>query len=260
MKIAVLTNGLLWWFYLPLREGSWEQRKFFAVDIQQQDPPVAARHFKDFLHREAVSSGDAVKRAEEMHAGREKARRIRESLPNAWRQICERPDELLIELLAEKVESLCGYRPDQEVLTEYLAKVLGGKPVKQRETPRGPTRPPTGPTVPAPGGYTFKKVVAYSFQGERHEVRAFKEVLLGICCTLYGAHRADFDKVLTLAGRRRSYFSRGDGNMTKPREIPGTGIYAETNFSANHVMDRCNEVLALFGYSPDDLTLELHDR
>lgn len=37
VKLAVLTNGVSWWFYLPLNEGNWEQRKFYAVDIFQQD-------------------------------------------------------------------------------------------------------------------------------------------------------------------------------------------------------------------------------
>ena len=28
VKLATLTNGLTWWFYLPLQEGRWEQRRF----------------------------------------------------------------------------------------------------------------------------------------------------------------------------------------------------------------------------------------
>ena len=27
VKLAILTNGITWWFYLPLNEGNWEQRK-----------------------------------------------------------------------------------------------------------------------------------------------------------------------------------------------------------------------------------------
>lgn len=33
IEIAVLTNGIQWWFYLPAGQGSWDQRKFFAVDL-----------------------------------------------------------------------------------------------------------------------------------------------------------------------------------------------------------------------------------
>ena len=28
VSLAILTNGTTWWFCLPLREGSWEQRRF----------------------------------------------------------------------------------------------------------------------------------------------------------------------------------------------------------------------------------------
>jgi predicted type IV restriction endonuclease len=34
---AVLTNGITWWLYLPLREGSWEQRKFYTIEIRDQN-------------------------------------------------------------------------------------------------------------------------------------------------------------------------------------------------------------------------------
>jgi predicted type IV restriction endonuclease len=27
IRLAILTNGLTWWFYLPLQEANWEQRK-----------------------------------------------------------------------------------------------------------------------------------------------------------------------------------------------------------------------------------------
>jgi len=62
VKIAVLTNGLVWWLYLPLFQGSWEQRKFIALDIQQQELTTVAEHFVAFLGRAAVASGEAAAR------------------------------------------------------------------------------------------------------------------------------------------------------------------------------------------------------
>ena len=112
VKLAILTNGLVWWFYLPLSEGSWEQRKFFTVDIQHQEASSVANHFRQFLGKEAVSSGTAVTKAEQMQASRQKDRVIQKTIPKAWKQLCEEPDELLLELFAEKVESLCGHSPE----------------------------------------------------------------------------------------------------------------------------------------------------
>ena len=39
VKLAVLTNGISWWFYLPLHEGSWEQRKIYRKYLTQPIRP-----------------------------------------------------------------------------------------------------------------------------------------------------------------------------------------------------------------------------
>jgi|CXWL01.1.fsa_nt_gi hypothetical protein len=120
VELAILTNGLLWWFYLPLAGGSWQQRRFFTVDIQEQSPESAAGHFRDFLARDAMVSGAAIKAAQSIHQGKEKNRLIMQALPKVWRELFSEPDDLLLDLLASKVESVCGYRPDPEMLARFI--------------------------------------------------------------------------------------------------------------------------------------------
>ena len=67
VELAALTNGVLWWLYLPLLGGSWEQRKFFTIDIPQQGAGAAAEHFRAYLGKNEVGSGSAVRRATELH-------------------------------------------------------------------------------------------------------------------------------------------------------------------------------------------------
>ena len=107
--------------------------------------------------------------------------------------------------------------------------------------------------------YTHKKPVAYSFNGERHSVGTFKEVLLGLCASLYRIHKNQFDRVLDLRGRTKAYFSRHRRGMTEGRKIEGTAIFAETNLSSNGVMERCGEVLELLGHSREELQVELRE-
>jgi len=264
VKLAVLTNGLLWWFYLPLFEGSWNQRKFFTIDIQEQEVSSAATHFTLFLSRDAVASGAAVKKAEEIHASREKDRRIRDTIPTAWRDLCQQPDEVLVELLADKVESLCGHKPSDELLGEFLARAIaapaGSAPGRgeRPSQPEPPRQARVGSPVPVSDDntWTFKAPIAFRFRGQHHQVGAFKEILLKLSEVLHREHGQDFQKVLALRGRRRAYFAQSDREMTEPREIPGSGIYVETCLSANAVRDRCHELLALFGYQPSDLQVE----
>jgi predicted type IV restriction endonuclease len=90
VKLAALTNGFLWWLYLPLREGSWEERRFFTIDIQQQEAHAAADHFKRFLDREAVRVGDAEKQAQSILQSKEREKVVDAAIPRAWQILCAR--------------------------------------------------------------------------------------------------------------------------------------------------------------------------
>ena len=35
-RMAVLTNGFTWWFYLPLLQGSADEKKFLALEMSGQ--------------------------------------------------------------------------------------------------------------------------------------------------------------------------------------------------------------------------------
>lgn len=131
VQIAVLTNGLLWWFYLPLMRGYWQQRKFFTIDIKQQESRIAAQYFVEYLSRDYIANGSAIEKAESLKKSREKKDKVDQTLPRAWQQLIEEADELLLDLLTEKVESLCGYRPDKNTVLVFIKDIYIAKPMKQ---------------------------------------------------------------------------------------------------------------------------------
>ncbi|MDI6643558.1 MAG: hypothetical protein QME14_00745 [Methanobacteriaceae archaeon] len=120
VKLAILSNGITWWFYLPLNEGSWEQRKFYTVEIYDQDARKIVNSFYKFLSKENVISGKAVEDAEKIHKSTIKDTLVKETLPEAWNKLLKEPDENLVELLAETTEKLCGYKPDYIDVGEFL--------------------------------------------------------------------------------------------------------------------------------------------
>jgi len=120
VKLAVLTNGISWWFYLPLNEGNWEQRKFFAIDIMQQNPEDTSKRFVEFLSKDNVTKELAVKVAETLLKGRVKEIEIRQNLPKAWHKIVSGPDELLVELINETLEKICGHRAETEQIVAFI--------------------------------------------------------------------------------------------------------------------------------------------
>jgi len=122
VKLAVLTNGIIWQFFLPLKEGKWEQRKFFTIDILHQDIEEAAQKFEDILSKENVMLGVAINKAEEIFESQKRHEKIREMLPKAWSKLVSEPDKKLVELLIGKVEKMCGYRPNIKDVTVFLQK------------------------------------------------------------------------------------------------------------------------------------------
>jgi len=121
IRLAALTNGITWSLYLPMKEVDWRARKFYTIDIVQQEPEVAVDKFIKLLSKENVRSGDAIQKAEYMYKDRLKKVKIEETLPDAWEKIVTEMDPLLIDLLAETTEKLCGYKPEIDDVKEFLA-------------------------------------------------------------------------------------------------------------------------------------------
>lgn len=258
VKLAVLTNGITWWFYLPLNEGSWDQRKFYTIEIVDQEPDEIAQKFIEFLGKENVCSGRAVENAERIIKSKQRENIINETLPKAWNKIINDEDELLIELLAETVEKLCGYKPDAETVATFIRTNLS-EITTQDLMISGRYEPSVRePKIGVNNGkeYTYKTPSAVYFKGNKYSVESWKDVLLTICRVVYSLHTKDFNKVFSLVGRKRYYFSKNRNELRDPEEINNSGIYVETNFSAKSIVKLAYDIISLFGYSEKDLEIE----
>jgi predicted type IV restriction endonuclease len=127
VSLAILTNGLSWWFYLPLmKDASWEERKFYTIDLVRQEPTHIADKFIDLLSRANVSSGEAIRNAEATHADLQKKNIIKKTLPEAWNKIISEPDETLLNLLKETTETLCGHSVGTAFAKNFLVSNKDG--------------------------------------------------------------------------------------------------------------------------------------
>ena len=124
VKIAILTNGLTWWFYLPLHEGTWEQRRFYTIEINDQDAEVIANKFDKFLLRGNVISGKANENAKKSIDESKRKALILQTLPKAWEKLISEPEELLVDLISETTEKLCGFRPEDRAVVKFIAAEL----------------------------------------------------------------------------------------------------------------------------------------
>jgi len=120
VKIAVLTNGITWSFYLPIADVNWRLRKFYTIDIIEQETSSVVKKFVDLLSKKNIESGEALHNAEIIHEDKMKERAIQEALPEAWNRIIEEPDPLLIDLLSERTERISSYKPELTEVIKFL--------------------------------------------------------------------------------------------------------------------------------------------
>ena len=113
VELAILTNGLTWWFYLPKEKGDWKARKFYSIDITQQQSADVARRFVDLISKSNVQLGKALQNAKTLYEEKLKKKIFEKTLPESWNKIISEPESLLLELLAgETTEKLCGFKPN----------------------------------------------------------------------------------------------------------------------------------------------------
>jgi hypothetical protein len=67
------------------------------------------------------------------------------ALPKAWHQIIADEDEMLLEIVADRVESLCGFKPGPDMVAKSLKDDVAGRVA----TPVAQARP-TAPLVQRP--------------------------------------------------------------------------------------------------------------
>lgn len=183
---------------------------------------------------------------------------IKETFPKAWKKIITEPDELLVELLADTTEKLCGYKPDNEMVEQFMIKVSQGAEIQlKREIPTPVQLPSSQISRPSSEGYTGKSIVAFAFKGTRYTVRSWKEMLIKIANLMLSAHKKQFDRIVNLVGRKRPYFTRNPNELRNPERIDNTETYVETNLSANVIVKLSKSIIMLFGYKENDISIEV---
>ena len=120
VELAILTNSIFWWFYLPLKKGVWDDRKFYTIDILGQEIEDIVDKFDLLLSREHIASGKAVQHAESILESRQREERVKQALPEAWNSVIKEPHELLVEILIETVEEACDFKLENSEILRFM--------------------------------------------------------------------------------------------------------------------------------------------
>lgn len=176
VPMAILTDGQEWHFFLPGEQGQYQERRVYKLDILERDVEESVEHLKRYLTYETVCSGEAIESARADYRNVSRKRQIRTTIPVARMKLIEEQDDLLVELLADRVESLCGYKPDPDLVASFLTeKVLASTRVAISPTTDQLRRTDIPPSQPR----THRlKSCGFILHDDRHDARSAIDVLI----------------------------------------------------------------------------------
>jgi hypothetical protein len=119
--LAILTNGLTWWFYLDSDSDNWEQKWFHSIDLLEQKPETIVSELIDLLTKNKVAKGQSMKTAKTFFQ-KKKQKLASDFLPEAWNHVLTQPNKIFVELLSEQTEKLCSYKLDAETVEKFIKK------------------------------------------------------------------------------------------------------------------------------------------
>ena len=251
---SIITDGQKWRFYYSQTGGEFSQKCFKDIDLLNDDIDDIELIFDAFLSKEEIRSGKARIEAESYLKLSQKQRVMEDAFPQARRQILESPFPSLPKALIKIVEK-DGYSVSIEEASRFVKKQ--GSKKQKAELPKIsiPVKKPIRKVKTQSSGYAGKKVSAFKFNNQTYEVKFWKEILVKISEILYQNHRTDFSQVLKLFGRKQPFYSKDSSLFTSPKLVRNSGIFVETNLSANSIIERSKKVLSLLGYSKDELKI-----
>jgi len=253
IKIAILTNGFIWNFFLPLMDGSPEEKQFHVMEIHKEKADNIAQGFSDFLLRKNVISGNALKTAESLYLNRKKAMLVNEYLPKAWQKIINEPEKWLANIISKATKDLCGYEPNPETVKEFVLSEI-----KTKASMLKVQSPPISDNIKKIMKKDFKgkSIKSFSFKGEKHDVHSWKAMVLKICEIMYDKHRDEFESILYMSLEGMTCFSETPHEFLDCEKRAGTDIYLDLHLTIKDMLALCKEILLLFGYKEDELIIE----
>lgn len=258
VPVGILTNGLTWWFFLPLVQGSADEKKFLIIEMGSQKAEEASETFENFLTKENVVSGEAEKAAEDIYTARQREFFIKETLPKAWAQIMSDPKKWLADILGSVTEALCGYHPDRDVIEEFISSKFSEKVDLENLIHPKPAAPPQpAKAAVRADDYTGKSIVSFTLKGTRYDVKSWKAMFLKFCELVLPKHKEDLDVLFTLSKPGKEYFSKNPYQLLTCEKIAGTGMYVDVNLTAREVVELSQKMLHLLGYEENALQLEV---
>lgn len=124
VNICALTTGVEWWLYLPSAGGEPMERRFAVLDFGARWDHGLAKGLREVIGYDALATGVATVRAQELLKDRIEFRRVLREIPRAWDRLLAYPSNLLTQAIQEEVELATGLTPAPGRIWYHLMKVF----------------------------------------------------------------------------------------------------------------------------------------
>lgn len=289
IELCVLAGDRRWQLYLPKPMEPAERCRFADWDLQTDPLTRLTEELETYLGRDALIQQAAQRAAEHALTSRRNAERLQAAVPQVWQRLLAGPEQLLVELVEEEVRKDTGLHPDAEHVkgvirasadeSVHTRKVSEPGPVPEFDLSPPVVSPPVKPAPVTPktvsnqratgreqtklsGSGLIKRkkssssrIVAYRVLGAKYKFITSKRMWLDVVESVYRRHPDDFERAFQLRGTTRQYISASTSRHTSPGRIGDSSYFAETNFSSIDCERRSRDLLALFGYSRDELEI-----
>jgi hypothetical protein len=270
VELAVHTDGMGWWFYLPSAKGGLNQKGCHSLDLFEQKQEDIASDLMAFLSRDKVLNDEYLETAHAAYQN-QKRKMAAEFLPEAWNKVLAGPNKILVEILSDATEKLCGCKAEPAMVEGFIRSNLERwvlSSVKCPATVSGKEEEAHDHQAPAlvednssnistkkPEFFADKSISSFSFQGNTFPVKSWEEMLTTLCNVFAVSHHQEFEKVLWLYDDQKPCFSRYSDQLRFPEKIKKTNIYVETKLAPEEVVKTVGDLLTEFGYGHEELVI-----
>ena len=133
VDICFLTNGLMWWLFLPKESGNSSERIFRVLNLRQHSIGQLENDFTAFLGRENYSHDQAINQARELLASKRQDSTLDSTISRILVEMLQNPDETLINSLAQRVQQNLNKTPTREQVLAAFRRQSGARVPQQPE-------------------------------------------------------------------------------------------------------------------------------
>lgn len=270
VPLAILTDGREWNFFLPGEQGDYGERRVYKLDIVERDIKECVERLERYLLHSSVASGLAIQAARDDYRNVSKSRQMLAALPKAWSQMISDEDEMLLEIVADRVESLCGFKPDPDMVAGFLKeKAVRVTPLMQsRHVSQVPSRTTISKAVPKVNEASYHAPmqqsgiatevaachpdqIGFSFNGKFHNCRNAIDTLRQIFSIFLNRDSSFGDRFAGLPkhGRTRRYLARDANELYRERPdlVRDCSIKLDADWwmSTNHSKHTINQIIVM---------------